>query len=227
MKTKWVELPIKLTNNFLTFQFLAQLSKSIEHLENENLKISFKKNHFIQPTVIACLGLLLYEAKSKGNKVQLYFIKKEIKILLENYELIPSKNKAVANVKGTPFRIFENGDKDEFEKYLNEMMDSKNPLKEIEYIATYIKRIFEIFEKNIATNSFYNSNMDWLFFSIATSNVIELNDYSIHLLIEELLLTGGNLWIAHKNIYYDLKEIKRLKDEINYTLLIVGFPFKK
>ena len=227
MKTKWIELPIKLTNNFLTFQFLSQFSKNIENLENENLKISFKENQFIQPTLIACLGLFIYESKTKGNKVQLCFIKKEIKTLLENYGIIPPKNKTLANVKGTPFRMFENGDKEEFEKYLDEMMNSKNAVKEIEYIATYIKRIFEIFEKNIATSSFYNSNKDWLFFSIATSNLIELNDYSIYLLIEELQLTGGKLWMVYKNIYFDLKEMKLLKDELNYTILIIGFPFKK
>lgn len=204
MKTKLIEMPSKLQNNFFTIQFFCQLDQEIEALNNGILKLSFKETCFIQPTMIAVIGFYVDLAKNKGNQVIFMGASKQIQ----------------ANI---PLRTFKSSNQEVFESYLDSAFPKIDSDNSMLYVCAYLSEIFGKLAPTISCSGHYNLKEDWLFFTLMSGEPHELNHFVFHLLVEELKLTGGKIWVATQGFYYDLKETKSLNYNLTKTLMIIGF----
>lgn len=176
--------PKNITNSKSTHRFFCYFYNEFKNLSNIKINIDFRNTKWIEPNLMAILGLLLIKISSKKNNIffsrmNFYIIK-----LFHKYGFL-RKLKKPANIPQNyiVYRTFNGNDDEIFRNYLYEQFSELNIYGSIDIL---INRLVEIFvnvkmharkritqnrykSKEIYCNGYYNKNKNYIIFSIANN----------------------------------------------------------
>lgn len=167
------------------YEFITLLYNTFDKTTNSKIILDFSSTNYINPNLMAPLGMILTKLKSKNNDIILRNLKTSVKQLLIKYGFLNSFNisKNTIHQNYIKYESFNGDDAIGFEKYLNlQLAEISNE----GVISTLISHIMEIFvnvktharsnekksrfkNKEIFTSGYYNENKNYIRFSICNN----------------------------------------------------------
>ncbi|MCR3760328.1 hypothetical protein KYB31_15215 [Clostridium felsineum] len=167
------------------YKYLCVLWNTFRNYKKCEIIIDFSSTRWIEPNMIAVLGLILVKLKSNKNKIVLRNLRLSIKELLVKYEFIEPVDDLVIPENYIKYRTFNGDSNDDFRQYLEKQL--KN-IKDLETIGLLISRLMEIFvnvkmharkntikskyrDKEIFSSGYYNRYNNYVIFTIANNGM--------------------------------------------------------
>lgn len=167
------------------YEFITIIYSTFKDISNSSIVLDCSRTRYIDPNLMAPLGLVLTKLKSKSNEIFFSGMKPNFKDILIKYGFlvlnkIPNPNVPQNYIK---YETFNGDDNDGFQLYLKEQLSEICNYEVISSLTTHIMEIFinvkmharhnEAFSrfktKEIFTSGFYNKREDFVIFSIANN----------------------------------------------------------
>lgn len=174
-------MPKKMKNKKGIYEFISVLYNTFKNKSHSKISLDFKSTTYIDPAIIAPLGLILTRIKSNKNNIYFKNLSNFNIKYLNKFGLIEIDNKNSFNINNTiKYKTFDDNDFENFKKYL---LNQLNELKDRELIETLIIYLGELFEnvrmhsnsnkryknKKIFISGYYNIENDFVRFCITNN----------------------------------------------------------
>ena len=222
-----------------------ELSKIKEQLETEShVSLDFKRTSFIQPNILAVLALFIFQAKKKAHKVVCSNVSNRMLEFLTYYQFVSrgakeKKPHFISLLKFTRKELMK------FEQALSLEL-SALPDELNQYITNRLAILFSLAldeETHIFCSGYCNMSHDWLCVTLAYDKVL-FNDFSaleeavkhgqlrnenrvdFLMLIDEIILQHGKVWIGSERFVYSHHEQSKLivPHDLDCTFITVHIP---
>lgn len=167
------------------YEFITLLYNTFNETTNSKIILDFSSTNYINPNLMAPLGMVLTKLKSKNNDIALRNLKIRVKKLLIKYGFLQTSQIPgdIIYQNYIKYESFNGDDPNGFEDYLNlQLAEISNE----GIISTLTSHIMEIFvnvkthartnekrsrfkNKEIFTSGYYNENQNYIRFSICNN----------------------------------------------------------
>ncbi len=167
------------------YEFITIIYSTFKDISNSVIILDCSKTKYIDPNLMAPLGLVLTKIKSKSNKVFFRGMKSNFRDILLKYGFLVSNKITTSTIPQNfiKYETFNGNNNDGFQSYLEEQLSE---IYSYEIISSLITHIMEIFinvkmharhnesfsrfkNKEVFTSGFYNKKEDFVIFSIANN----------------------------------------------------------
>lgn len=167
------------------YEFITILYNTFDKTTNSKIILDFSSTNYINPNLMAPLGMILTKLKSKNNDIAFRNLKLSVKKLLIKYGFLQSYQIPgdVIYQNYIRYESFNGDDANGFENYLNLQLSE---ISNEGIISTLISHIMEIFvnvktharinekknrfkSKEVFTSGYYNENQNYIRFSICNN----------------------------------------------------------
>lgn len=167
------------------YEFITLLYNTFDETTNSKIILDFSSTNYINPNLMAPLGMILTKLKSKNNEIALRNLKLSVKKLLIKYGFLQAYQIPgdVIYQNYIKYESFNGDNPNGFENYLNSQLAE---ISNEGVIATLTSHLMEIFvnvktharvnekrnrfkNKEIFTSGYYNKNENYIRFSICNN----------------------------------------------------------
>lgn len=178
------QFPKRIINNKNIHEIFSIFFYNCKNFHDTNIFLDFSSVRWIEPNLIAMLGLILTKLSLNGNIIIFRNIKESVRILLNKYNFLRKESYSDSIPQNyITYSNFNGDDIDSFKLYIS---DRLKDLNDYPYINDLKNRLFEIFinvkmharadstkskykNKEIFCSGYYNKNQNYLSVSIANN----------------------------------------------------------
>lgn len=167
------------------YEFITKLYDKFANTLDSKIILDFSLTSYINPNLMAPLGLVLTKIKYNNNEIFLSKMRPSIQKILLKYGFVKKDNFTFSSIMQNyiKYKSFCGDNTDGFEKYLNLQL---NDISNKELISTLVSYLMEIFvnvktharvnenknqfkDTEIFTSGYYNENKNYIRFSISNN----------------------------------------------------------
>lgn len=237
-------MPKKIISNMATFHFITCMYNVLSKITYSEICFDFSSTKYIEPNMMAPLGMIFNKIKSQQNKTFLSNLSQNIKDMLLKYNFIHLED--FDNEISQSYIKYENFNGDAVEEYRNYLYDQFIDIKSNDAVELLISNIMEIFinvkmharsyidksrygNKEVFSSGYYNNGEDYILFSISNNGWTFAENIKNRLKIEYTNHVSYIEWaINHLNSTTDehrpggvgLKKLRELITETNGMIII-------
>ncbi len=197
------DLPVKLTNSVYALNELSKLNEQL--LRESTTKIYWTKTIFVQPNILAILGLMIYQAKCKQHKVSFHELSLRVSHFLAKYQFIQSSVTSPTHFFTTS--KFNKDEQTRFEMMINlKLAHLSDEIRR--YLTSRLLILFELANQSecLYVSGYCNLNEDWYYVTFAYDETL----FSCKEALEEAQKTGTILGQQHLLFSMLLNEVDEL-----------------
>ncbi|NRT33220.1 hypothetical protein BJV38_004197 [Clostridium beijerinckii] len=185
MKELSISIPSTVTNIPSTYVFITSLYNKFKNESNCKIAINCENMKYIDPTMMAPLGLVLTRFKTKKNLV--YFKKLtqyNIRYLIQSNFLKPTREESISITENfINYNSFNSDDYPSFKNYLTEQLGIIGDDDIINLLVTCLSELFEnvnmharinsikYHDKEVFSSGYYNEKDNFVIFSLSNNGL--------------------------------------------------------
>ena len=181
---KYYVMPKRITSNIGSFNFITCMFEVLHKTSYSEIHFDFENTRYIEPNMMAPLGMLFNKLKSQQNLIFLSKLKQSIKEMLVKFDFVHLDD--IDNKIQQNFIKYANFSGDEVEEYRSYLYEQLKDIKNNDTISLLITNIMEIFinvkmharsninksrygNKEVFSSGYYNKKDNYIIFSISNN----------------------------------------------------------